>query len=107
MVRTIAGEHFYGPKGLDAVEVPPRLGAVCVVSCRRGDGREVAIGVAEREPGPTWRDIADEPQRRAWREACNGSLRAWCRLSGPSVEDGTERRGLAAAIRSRLDRSGR
>jgi hypothetical protein len=105
--RTIAGEHFYGPKSPDAVDVPPRLGALCVVSCRRRDGREADLAVVDRAPAPGWRGIADAGQRRAWREACDGRAVVWLRLYGPELDAVAEHRALAAAIRSRLAEPGR
>ena len=102
MGRTIAGEHFYGPKSPDAVEVPPRLGALCVVACHRWDGPVVDLAVVERIPEPAWRWLADAGQRRAWRAACAGRKVAWCRLHGPDAEAAAAHRAPAAAIRARL-----
>ena len=107
MGRTIAGEHFYGPKSLDAVDIPPRLGALCVVSCRRRDGREADLAVVDRGPAPGWRAIAGAGQRRAWREACDGRAVAWLRLYGPELDAAAEHRALAAAIRDHLAERGR
>ena len=107
MGRTIAGAHFYGPGSPDAVEVPPRLGALGVVACRRRDGGEADLAVVDREPAPTWRALADEGTRRAWRDACDGRVVTWRRLYGPDPEAVAEHRALAAAIRSRLAAPGR
>ena len=57
MGRTIAGEHFYGPTSPDAVDVPPRLGALCVVACVRRDGGAADLAVVDRAPAPAWRLI--------------------------------------------------
>ena len=102
MARTIAGEHFYGPTSPGAVDVPPGLGALCVVACHRWDGREADLAVVDRGPEPGRRWLADAPQRRAWRAACDGRTVAWCRLYGPDAEAVEAHRALAAAIRARL-----
>ena len=102
MSRTIAGTHFYGPSSPDAVDVPPRLGALCVVACVRRDGGEADLAVVDRAPGPAWQGLADGEQRRAWREACDGRAVVWLRLYGPELEAGAEHRALAAAVRARL-----
>ncbi len=107
MGRTIAGAHFYGPTSPDAADVPPRLGALCVVACRRRDGGEADLAVVDRGPGPGWRRVADEGQRRAWRDACDGETVVWHRFYGPDPEAVGEHRELAAAIRARLAAPGR
>ena len=73
MGRTIGGEHFYGPKSLDAVDVPPGLGALGVVACRRRDGADVDLAVVDRAPGPTGRRVCDVRQRGAWGGAGDGT----------------------------------
>ena len=100
--RPIAGEHFYGPKSLDAVDVPPGLGALCVVECRRRDGSVADLAVVDRRPAATWRRLGGEGQREAWRAVCDGRLLAWCRLYGPDLEAVSAHRELAAAIAARL-----
>ena len=107
MGRTIAGEHFYGPKSLDAVDVPPHLGVLCVVTCMGRDGREADLAVVDRGPAPGWRRIADEGQRRAWRDACDGRALAWLRFYGPERDAVEEHRALATAIRAGLTQPGR
>ena len=107
MGRTIAGEHFYGPKSADAVDVPPGFGALCVVACHRRDGREADLAVVDRAPEPACRQVADARQRRAWREACDGRVVVWHRLYGPDQDAVAEHRALAAAIRSGLGGAGR
>ena len=107
MGRTIAGAHFYGPTSPDAVEVPPRLGALGVVACRDRGGDEADLAVVDREPAPAWRGIADEGQRRAWRGACDGRVVVWHRLYGPELDAVAEHRALAAAIRNQLAERGR
>ena len=102
MGRTIAGEHFYGPKSLDAVDIPPGLGALCLVTCERRDGGEADLGVVDRAPEPTWRRVADEGQQRAWRDACDGRPRVWYRLYGADADARATHEELAAALRSRL-----
>ena len=105
--RLVAGEHFYGPKGLGAVDVPPGLGMLCVVSCRRRDGSAADLAVVDQEPAGAWRRVGGEGQRRAWREACDGQVLVWYRLYGPEPEAAAAHRELAAAIRSRLAERGR
>ena len=107
MGRTIAGEHFYGPKSADAVDVPPGFGALCVVACHRRDGREADLAVVDRAPEPAWRQVADARQRRAWREACDGRTVVWYRLYGPDPEAVEAHLTLAAAIRARPGAPGR
>ena len=107
MGRTIAGEHFYGPTSPDAVDVPPGLGALCVVACQHWDGREADLAVVDRAPEPAWRQVADARQRRAWREACDGRTVVWCRLYGPDPDAVATHRTLAAEIRARLAEPGR
>ena len=105
--RLIAGEHFYGPRSLDAVDVPPGLGALCVVGCRRRDGSAADLAVVDRAPAGAWRRVGGEEQRRAWRAACDGETVVWHRFYGPDPEAVGEHRELAAAIRARLAPPGR
>ena len=107
MGRVIAGEHFYGPTSPEAVDIPPRLGALCVVTCARRDGRAVDLAVVERRPSAGWQGVGDERQRRAWRDACDGVTRVWHRLYGPDAEATAEREALAARIRAGLGKPGR
>ena len=107
MGRTIAGEHFYDPKSPDAVDVPPGLGALCVVTCHRWDGTVVDLAVVDRGPEPTRRWLADEGLRRGWRAACAGRTLVWCRLYGPDPDAAATHRALATAIRARLAQPGR
>ena len=89
------------------MDVPPGLGVLCVVGCRRRDGAEADLAVVDRDPAGTRRRVAEEPQRRAWGEACDGQVLAWCRLYGPDPDAVAAHRALAAAIGAQLARAGR
>ena len=89
------------------MDVPPGLGALCVVGCRRRDGSAADLAVVDRAPAGTWRRVGGEGQRRAWRAACDGRVVAWCRLYGPDPDAVAAHRELAAAIGSLLAEPGR